>query len=120
MTETKTYSGGCHCGNVRYEVTTALGEVVACNCSMCSKRGTLLTFVGQDQFKLLKGEDALADYQFHKHRIHHLFCKTCGILSFARGIGHGGKPMVAINSRCLDDVDATTLPTKQFDGKNML
>jgi hypothetical protein len=119
MTESKTYSGGCHCGKVRYEVTLALGEVMACNCSMCSKRGTLLTFVGTDQFKLLAGENDVTDYQFNKHIIHHLFCKTCGILSFARGVGPGGKPTVAINARCLDDVDAMKLPTKLFDGKKL-
>jgi hypothetical protein len=119
MAETKTYSGGCHCGKVRYEVTTELGQVMACNCSICSKRGSLLTFVPAEQFKLLSGEGDLGDYQFNKHRIHHLFCKTCGILSYAQALGPNNKPMVAINARCLDGVDATTLPVKHFDGAKL-
>src|SRR5687768_16117972 len=84
MTDTKTYSGGCHCGKVRYEVTADLSQVMECNCSICAKKASLLTFVGPDQFKLLSGESEVSDYQFNTKNIHHLFCKTCGIHSFAR------------------------------------
>src|SRR5215217_2587778 len=38
MARTKIHTGGCHCGRVRYEVTTELASVVACNCSICTKR----------------------------------------------------------------------------------
>ena len=53
----------CHCGTVRYEATTNLETVISCNCSHCSKRGLLPTFVTPDRFRLLSGEDALEDYQ---------------------------------------------------------
>jgi len=119
MADAKKYTGGCHCGKVRYEVTTDLGKVISCNCSICSKKGTLLNFVGAEQFKLLSGEDSLTDYQFNKHIIHHLFCSTCGIPSFARGTGPKGQKMVAINARCLDDLDVSSLELTQFDGKSM-
>ena len=56
------YTGGCHCGKVRYEVDADIGSVVACNCSMCGKAGTLLAFVPATSFKLLSDEDALVDY----------------------------------------------------------
>ena len=65
MTET-TCTGGCHCGNVRYEVTTDLSQVVACNCSICMKRGVLWTFAAPEKFALRAGADDLADYQFGK------------------------------------------------------
>src|SRR4029078_105870 len=112
MSELKSYTGGCHCGKVRYQVEADLsGPVISCNCSMCGRTGTLLTFVPAKQFTLLSGEDALTDYQFNKHVIHHLFCKTCGIKSFARGTGRDGQPTVAINVRCLARFDPTALPT---------
>jgi hypothetical protein len=118
MPETKAYQGGCHCGAVRFEVATDLAQVISCNCSICTKRGLLPTFVGADSFTLRAGEAALADYQFGRKRIHHLFCRHCGIESFARGTGPDGTPMVAINVRCLDEVDLGALAPTPFDGKN--
>jgi hypothetical protein len=36
------HQGGCHCGKVRYDVEMTLSKALSCNCSICSKRGTLL------------------------------------------------------------------------------
>ena len=120
MSEQK-HLGGCHCGKVRYEVAVDLDkEVMACNCSMCGRKGTLLTFVGADKFKLIQGENDLTDYLFNKEHIHHLFCSTCGVTSFCRGNSmKTGQPMIAVNSRCLDDVNLETLKIKHFDGKSL-
>jgi hypothetical protein len=119
MSELKTYVGSCHCGRVRYEAELDLGKpVLACNCSMCGRTGTLLTFVPASQFKLLSGEDALTDYQFNKHAIHHLFCGTCGVKSFARGTGRDGSATVAINARCLEGVELEKLEVKHNDGRS--
>jgi hypothetical protein len=120
MSELKKYSGSCHCGTVKYEVELDLsGGVVSCNCSICRRTGTLLAFTGKDQFKLASNEENVADYQFNKKQIHHLFCKNCGVRSFARGVTPDGKPMVAINVRCIDDVDLDSLKINHFDGKHV-
>ena len=118
MSEAKKHTGSCHCGKVRYEVITDLKTVMSCNCSICSRKGHLLTFVPAEQFTLLSGEDVLTDYQFHKMRIHHLFCATCGIESFARGTAPDGKEMYAVNVRCLPDVDVGALTVTPVDGKS--
>jgi hypothetical protein len=119
MSESKTYNGSCHCGAVRYTVEADLAQpIVSCNCSMCGRSGTLLAFLPADKFHLEQGEDSLTDYQFNKKVIHHLFCKVCGIKPFARGTGPGGKPMAAINVRCLDGVDPTKLQIAPFDGRS--
>ena len=119
MPETKTYTGGCHCGRVRYEVTTDLATVMECNCSHCSKRGLLLNFVTTDKFKSATGGDGLTDYQFNKKVIHHLLCPDCGIESYARGRRPDGQEMIAINVRCLDGVAIKSLTLTPIDGRNM-
>jgi len=119
MTESDVWEGGCHCGRVRYRVKTGLERVMECNCSHCSKKAFLLTFVGADDFELLSGEDALSEYQFNKKVIHHLFCSSCGVESFGRGPGRDGSPMVMVNVRCLDGVDLAGLDVTQFDGKSL-
>ena len=92
---------------------------MTCNCSICSRSGTILSFVPAAQFTLDKGEDQLVSYQFNKKHIDHLFCKTCGIKSFARGKGRDGAEMIAVNVRCLDNVDLEKVPTKAFDGRSL-
>lgn len=112
----KTYTGGCHCGAVKYEVTTDLAEVLQCNCSHCSKKGMLLNFVDKDKFKLISGKENLGEYQFNKKQIRHYFCKTCGVQSFAEGVTF---PKACINVRCLDGVDMDKLTLKPFNGKDL-
>jgi hypothetical protein len=118
MTEPTLHHGGCHCQKVRFEVNIAADSAMGCNCSMCAKKGSLLSFVGAEAFTLKSGEDNLTDYLFNKHTIHHLFCKTCGVTSFARGTRRDGTPMVAINVRCLDDFDLDAVTVKMVDGKS--
>lgn len=100
--ETKTYAGGCHCGAVAYEATTDLSGMGDCNCSRCRRMGWVLQAVQATNFKLLRGEEALATYHFNTNNIDHLFCKTCGIESFARGKGPDGNIMYMVNVNCLD------------------
>ncbi len=116
-----TREGGCHCGKVRYRVTglDLSKPVITCNCSMCGRSGSMLAFVPAAQFELLTGEDALRDYTFNKNAIHHLFCTTCGIKSFARGVKPDGTPMAAINVRCLDGVELDELQLHKVDGRSM-
>jgi hypothetical protein len=115
----KTYDGGCHCGAVRYRVALDLQSAVSCNCSICSKTGSMLAFAPADRFQVLSGEGALTDYQFGKKRIHHFFCKSCGIRSFARGKAPDGREVAAVNVRCLDGIDLSAVPVRTFDGKSL-
>lgn len=117
MAELKKHFGGCHCKKVRFEVSADTSSAMACNCSICSKKGTLLSFAPEEQFKLISGEGDLSDYLFGEKTIHHLFCKHCGVTSFARGATPDGKKMVAINVRCLDDFTMPEVKINEFNGK---
>jgi hypothetical protein len=113
------HTGGCHCGKVAYEVEGEIGKVTACNCSICSKRATLLWFVPRDKFHLSTPESELSTYTFNQHRIEHKFCPTCGIAPFAFATNREGQPMAAINARTLDGVDPAALETVHFDGRSL-
>lgn len=117
MAETQ-YEGGCQCGAVRYRVTTDLDATFSCNCSRCGRIGSIFSFTPAAKFELRSGENNLTDYLFNKHVIHHLFCRTCGIESFARGVGPDGTPTVAINARCLDGVEPDELRPTRVDGRS--
>lgn len=115
----ETRKGSCHCGAVAFTAEVDLAEMMACNCSMCGRSGTILNFIPEDAFTLEKGEDQLTDYLFNKEHIHHTFCKTCGIKPFAKGTSPEGVSMVAVNVRCLDGIDTNELEPQKVDGKNM-
>ena len=114
------HMGGCQCGKVRFEVALDLDQpVISCNCSRCGRLGSLLSFAPADEFRLISGEGDMTEYQFNKHAIHHLFCSTCGIQSFARGVNpKTGAEMAAVNVRCVDGVDLDALKVHKVNGKD--
>jgi hypothetical protein len=113
------YKGSCHCGKVSFEVEGEIKGAIACNCSICSRKGSLLWFVPRDKLKLLTPEDAASTYTFNKHIIKHRFCPVCGIHPYGEGVDPKGNKMAAINIRCLENVDVASIPVKHFDGRSM-
>ena len=112
------YQGGCHCGAVHFGVDIDLSSPITCNCSYCQQRGSILAFTPAQNFTLEKGEENLAEYRFNTQTIQHLFCKVCGVQSFARGQMPDGTRMVAVNVRCLNDIDLDSLDIKKVDGRS--
>ena len=115
--EKQTYKGSCHCGSVVFEITTDFPELTTCDCSICRRKNALMVKVHEDDFTLLKGEEALTEYQFHTNTARHFFCKTCGIYPFHRkrvAPDHYG-----INVFCLEDVDLDGIPVRATDGIGM-
>lgn len=110
------YQGSCHCGAVTFTVDAdPPTDAMTCNCSHCSRKGFVLTFVPADQFTLASGADSLTDYLFYKHNITHQFCKSCGTQAFALGKSPQGD-MRAINLRCVPSIDLDGLNIQKIDG----
>jgi hypothetical protein len=112
------HKGSCHCGEIRFTVEGTLDQAIECNCSYCSRKGYLLWFVPREQLTLEMGEEKLATYTFNKHVIKHHFCPRCGCGPFGFGTGPSGQPMAAVNVRCLEGADLSTLKRVPYDGRS--
>lgn len=110
--------GSCHCGAIRFEVEGTFEEALECNCSHCSRKGYLLSFVPRGQMTITGGADALSTYRFNRHVIDHHFCPTCGCAPFGVGKGPDGQEMAAINIRCIEGVDLTAVKRVPVDGRS--
>lgn len=113
------YKGSCHCGRVSFEVAGEINSALACNCSICQRKGSLLWFAPREALHLLSPEDAASTYTFNKHVIKHRFCPTCGIHPYGEGVDPHGKAIAAINIRCIEDIDLAAIPVKHFDGRSI-
>jgi hypothetical protein len=71
----------CHCGAVVLELSLAKGieNPRRCDCSICRRKGAIVASVLLSGIKIIKGEDALKQYQFNTNTAKHYFCSHCGI-----------------------------------------
>jgi hypothetical protein len=112
------YKGSCHCGRLSFQVEGEIEQVIECNCSHCSRKGYLLWFQPRQQLTLTSSILDVSTYTFNKHVIKHHFCPVCGCAPFGFGTDAKGNEMAAINVRCLEDVEPSTLSIMQVDGRS--
>lgn len=113
------YKGSCHCGRIAFEVEGAPEVAIACNCSICARKGALLWAVPRDALRLLTPEDAMSGYTFNRQAIVHRFCKTCGMHPFAEDAGNTDGRSAYVNLRCLEGFDPGSIEVIAFDGRSM-
>lgn len=75
------YIGGCLCGEVRFEITGEIQDIVYCHCSQCRKaQGSAYATNGNvdvKAFKFISGERELTGYKSSPGQTKY-FCKHCG------------------------------------------
>ena len=72
----------CHCGEFEAEVTipeNGIEKVMRCNCTLCKRKGYVIGVLGENDFKIIKGEKLLKLYQYYTKAAKHYFCSICGI-----------------------------------------
>jgi len=110
-----TYTGGCHCGRIRFEVRGDLSKVTECNCSICGKSGFVHWRVEPEQVRLLTPESGMATYRWHTGLAKHHFCPVCGVAPLR--VPRADQTKMTVNVRCLDNIDLGKLEIVQFDGR---
>jgi len=109
----------CHCGGVEIKVNIPdqFEKIMRCNCSLCKKRGTIMTIIKPDDFKIVKGENLLKLYQFHTKTAKHYFCSNCGI--YTHHNPRINPKMYGINVACLEGIKPFELKDISVnDGEN--
>ena len=99
----------CHCGEVEAEINIPdnLEKILKCNCSICKRKGAVMSIVKNEDFKIIKGQDKLILYQFHTKVAKHFFCINCGI--YTHHNPRSNPTMTGFNVGCIDDVDTFKL-----------
>jgi hypothetical protein len=110
--------GACHCGTVRFEVRTAVTPASRCNCSLCRRKGALMTpAFAAGELTILSGEEALTLYRFNTGVAKHYFCRHCGIYPFHQT---RKDPLLwRVNIGCLEGIDPYTLEAGVADGASL-
>jgi hypothetical protein len=111
--------GSCHCGKIAYRLDAEPTEAIECNCSICRRKGAILAAVAPERFQLATPREDLAVYTFGRHVIRHQFCKRCGCAPFSEGVSPDGEALVAVNLRCAEDLDLSTIKITPFDGASL-
>ena len=109
----------CHCGSIEAEINVQnnFEKFLRCNCSLCKRRGAIMTMVKNEDFKIIKGLNKLKLYQFHSNVAKHYFCSICGI--YTHHNPRSNPSMTGINIGCVDDVDSFALKNVLVnDGQN--
>ena len=68
----------CHCGAIEAEVNIPdnLEKILRCNCSLCKRKGTVMSMVKNEDFKIIKGANKLKTLP-----IPHKSCETLFLLN---------------------------------------
>ena len=111
----------CHCGAIEIQVNLQeeIDKLMRCNCSMCKRKGTMVTTINKEDLKIIKGEDKIKIYQFNTKVAKHYFCSECGVQT--HNLRRSDPNTYGINVGCIDEIKPNELfKLKTFinDGQN--
>ena len=103
----KSYSGGCLCGQIRYQITADAGPSRICWCRDCqriSSNGTVNVIFPSDAIKV-SGEPAKYEKTADSgNTVTRRFCANCGTQMFSDSSGRTGHTVVRVGT--LDEPSA--------------
>jgi len=114
----KKYEGSCHCGAVKFSASIEVGDSYICDCSICSRKGSIMNRVVSGDFQIIDGEGSLKTYKFNTQVGTHYFCGNCGIHTFHNP--RSAPDIWSVNVRCIQEIDPNSLQPKQVHGSKLV
>jgi hypothetical protein len=112
-----TFRGSCHCGAIRFELTsTPITEGIRCNCSLCDRRGVVMSarYFTPKEIRV-EGKERATTYRWGDRLVNHWFCTTCGVYTFHDTTAKPGH--FRVNLGCLEGIDPRGLRIAITDGR---
>ena len=98
-------TGGCLCGNVRYEIDAPPVSASYCHCTRCQRRsGTAASAqarVAPGSFRIVAGADLVREWAPGDHGWPKCFCSSCGSALWSRSPSEEG--IVSVRLGTFDD-----------------
>lgn len=114
------YGGCCHCGAVRWTVSTLPAGGVRCNCSICRRLGAVWGYTTRAAVTLdvqLPVDSPLIRYRWGDGLIGFCSCSRCGATTHYESVDSGPDARFALNLAALEDAAAyAAIPVRHFDG----
>ena len=100
----------CHCGSVVLELHLPNGIVNPrrCDCSICRRKGAVVSSVSLEDITVIKGLEHLRLYQFNTKVAKHYFCGICGIYTHHQR--RSLPDQYGYNIGCLEGVNPFLIP----------
>jgi hypothetical protein len=115
------YKARCHCGRARFSFRSPqIVSGVRCNCSLCLRRGAVLSarYIPAADFTPHEDPRDLGNYLWNEKVLNNHFCKACGIFVYIAD-GENGKDGYRVNLGCVDGIDPLALEIRIIDGKSV-
>ena len=110
----------CHCGGIEIHVKLpgqGFEKLMRCNCSLCKRRGYIMTPISPENFKLIKGHDLITLYQYHTKVAQHYICSNCGIHTHSNP--RINPKLYGLNVACIESINRFELKNVPVnDGAN--
>jgi len=109
------YKGQCHCGKIKFSVSTAPKQLVDCNCSLCHRIGALWGHVPISSVNIEAPPESAIGYVQGDKTLAVQTCRHCGCTTHYESLQAEGEIM-AVNFRMCSAEVINQFQIRKFDG----
>jgi len=108
--------GHCHCGNIKLEIPELTESGTSCNCSICSRYGSVWGYFTEAEVKVTAVEPGIHPYSHGDKQLVFNSCEVCGCTTHYTMVEAGPQTRLAVNYRMFGEDVLKKLKIRIFDG----